>query len=505
MMEKRLSGILLPVFSLPTRYGIGGFSREAYEFVDRLEEARQSYWQVLPLGPTGYGDSPYQSNSTFAGNPYFVALDQLKEEGFLTQQECDEADCGQNSGYVDYARVYETRFRVLRKAFDRFIQDEENKKKLEAFLEEEKDWLRDYLDFITIKNHLGGIAWMDWPKELRMRKEDALEKIREELKGEIAFQAFIQYEFAVQWKKLKEYANQRGIRIIGDIPIYVSMDGADAWAHPELFQFDEELRPKGVAGVPPDAFCATGQLWGNPLYDWKAHQKDEYSWWVQRIRHSLDWYDVIRIDHFRGFESYYSVPYQELTAERGHWEKGPGLELFNILEKHFPGIDLIAEDLGFLTDEVKEMVKACGFPGMKVLHFAFDSGSGNVYLPHHYPKNCVVYTGTHDNETTKGWYRGIYDGAKWFLHRYMNTSPDWVNGVAAEERIADDLIHLAMRSVSDTCIIPMQDYLNLGNEARINFPSSLGGNNWKWRMLPGQFTQDLAGRIREMAELYSRV
>ena len=494
----RSSGILLPVSSLPTKYGIGGFSQEAYDFVDMLAEAGQKNWQILPLGPTGYGDSPYQSVSTFAGNPYFIALDTLVEEGLLTEEECFEADCGQYPAYVDYERVYLTRFIVLRKAFDRFMENEGDRDELYLrFLKENNDWLENYCLYTAIKDNMDGKSWQEWPEELRMRDPETMKEQKEKLADAMSFRRFLQFEFWKQWHELKLYANGKGIRIIGDLPIYVAMDSADAWADPELFKFDEDGTPSGVAGCPPDAFAVTGQLWGNPLYDWDYHKKTGYKWWIRRMSHCFYLYDVVRIDHFRGFDEYYNIPYGDPTAEFGKWEPGPGLELFAVLKEHFGEMNLIAEDLGFLTDSVREMLRGAGYPGMKVLEFAFGYDPSNEYLPHHYTSNSVVYTGTHDNETFAGWCANQDESMKSFIQRYMGKEG------ADDAEMRWSFIRLALSSVSDLAVIPMQDYLGLGNEARINEPSTLG-NNWKWRLCEGQFTKELAGRIREMTELYSR-
>ncbi|MDO4622748.1 MAG: 4-alpha-glucanotransferase [Eubacteriales bacterium] len=487
----RESGILLPITALPTAYGVGGFSEEAFTFIDRLQEAGQTYWQVLPMGPTGYGDSPYQSFSTFAGNPYFISLDKLKEEGLLTEKELKEADCGEKPRYVDYEKLYNTRFAVLRKAFVRYMAGDTAE--MQAFREENSEWLEDYALYKAVKSEQGETCWLDWPEELRNRDGKALEEKRETLAEEMDFTVFQQYLFRKQWTELKAYANSRGIRIIGDIPIYVAMDSADAWGAPELFQFDEEGQPKAVAGCPPDAFSADGQLWGNPLYNWDYHKSTGYAWWTRRMELCGKLYDSVRVDHFRGFAGYYSIPYGAPNAMNGHWEKGPGMDLFRHLTEKLGACDLIAEDLGLLTDDVRELVRDTGFPNMKVLQFAFDSGASNEYLPHQYEKNHVVYTGTHDNETTEGWLKNISASTMEYLKAYLHV----------EKPCSWDLIRLAMASTADRCIIPMQDYLGLDNNARMNFPSTLGFN-WQWRMLDGEFTKELAARIAELTKIYNR-
>ena len=423
----RASGILMGISSIPSKYGIGCFSKEAYDFVDQLEKAGQQYWQILPLGPTGYGDSPYQSVSTFAGNPYFIDLEELIKKELLTKEECEACDWGGSESYVDYEKMYLSRYKLLRKAYEK--ADLKTNPDYAEFLKEEKDWLQDYCLFMAIKNEQKGICWIDWPEELKDRHSKAVKEAEKELAEEIEFYRFQQYCFTTQWRKLKAYANKKGISIIGDVPIYVALDSSDAWANPEMLQFDEDYDPKAVAGCPPDAFSATGQLWGNPLYDWKALKKDGYGWWVQRMTHCMELYDVVRIDHFRGFDEYYAIPYGDKTAERGKWEKGPGMDLFHTLDKKIKDLRVIAEDLGFLTESVLEMLKESGYPGMKVLEFAFDSrdsGCANDYLPHNYPVNSVAYTGTHDNETIVGWWSSITKDEQKLAREYLcdQATPD---------------------------------------------------------------------------------
>ncbi len=492
----RACGMLLPIASLPSKYGIGAFSKSAYEFVDMLEDAGQKYWQILPLGPTSYGDSPYQSFSTFAGNPYFIDLEQLVEEGLLTEQECEECDFGEDPRYVDYGKIYKYRFQLLKKAFQRsqIAGDGE----YQAFCEENKSWLLDYALYMALKNHFGGVSWIQWEEPLRNREEEALREAKEEYAEEIEFYQYLQYLFLLHWKKLKAYANGKGIQIIGDIPIYVAFDSADTWSAPEMFQFDENREPVAVAGCPPDGFSATGQLWGNPLYDWDYHEKTGFAWWIQRIDYCFRLYDIVRIDHFRGFDEYYSIPYGDKTAEFGHWEKGPGLKLFTALKEKLGDLPVIAEDLGFLTPTVLKLVQDTGYPGMKVLEFAFDSREESDYLPHTYPRNCVVYTGTHDNQTVAAWYQELQGQDKVFAMDYMNLYG------RDEKQIHMDFVRAALSSVADTAIIPVQDYLGLGSEARINTPSTLG-ENWKWRLLPGEITEKKVKEIRRLAKIYGRL
>jgi len=491
----RKSGVLLPVASLPSAYGIGAFSKEAYDFVDFLAEAGQSYWQVLPMGMTGFGDSPYQTFSTFAGNPYFIDLEELIEAGWLTRAECTRIDWGEDPAKVSYDKLYRNRFTLFRKAYDRSgIEKDPSYKK---FVNENASWLDDFSLFMALKVYFKGKCYTKWENGLRLHRKNA---IREALRNpDIAETAgsyrFMQYLFFKQWSALKQYANEKGVRIIGDIPIYVAFDGADTWSHPELFLLDKKGYPTGVAGCPPDYFSATGQLWGNPLYHWDYHKETGYAWWMERLDFCFKMYDVVRIDHFRGFDEYYNIPYGDPTAEFGHWEKGPGYALFDTMKKKLGKKEIIAEDLGLLTPSVLQLVKKTGYPGMKILEFAFDSAEDNDYLPHNYDKNCVVYTGTHDNDTALGWYRTLKRRDQKYTRDYLN--------VKNAKHIGWDLIRLAMASVADTAIIPMQDYLELGSEARINTPSTLGGN-WDWRMSPKACTKALAERIREMGELYGR-
>lgn len=489
----------MSVTSLPGRYGIGCFSKSAYDFVDWLREAGQTCWQILPLGPTSYGDSPYQSFSTFAGNPYFISLEELTEEGVLTKKECQSADFGKRADDIDYEKIYKNRYPLLHKAYERSRISEDPD--YVCFAEENRWWLADYALFMAVKDRFGGAPWTEWAEDIRLRRDYAMDYYRRELYFDIEFQQYLQYKFFSQWKKLKAYANEKGIQIIGDIPIYVAMDSADAWAHPELFQLDERNMPAAVAGCPPDGFSATGQLWGNPLYRWEYHKSTGYDWWMSRMWFCFQMYDVVRIDHFRGFDKYYSIPYGEETAVNGHWEKGPGIDLFRCMEQRLGKHQVIAEDLGYVTDSVRKMVQESGFPGMKVLEFAFDSrdsGSASDYLPHNYAENSAAYTGTHDNETIAGWFRSITDEERQMARDYL------CDQHTPAEELYKSFIALVMRSRSDLCIIPMQDYLGLDNQSRMNQPSTLG-KNWKWRLVKGELSDELKEEILAITRRYGRM
>ena len=487
--------MLMPVSALPGAYGIGCFSKEAYEFVDILKEAGQKLWQILPLGQTGYGDSPYQSFSTFAGNPYFIDLETLIEDELLTKEECDQADFGENEEEIDYEKIYNARFKVLKLAYKRAKKNGlMESKAYRTYLEEEKAWLADYALYMAVKDSFDGKSWDQWEEDIRLRKPEAIAAYQEQLSAEIDFYEFLQYLFAGQWTGLKTYANEQGIEIIGDIPIYVAFDSADTWANPKLFQLDEENLPVAVAGCPPDAFSATGQLWGNPLYAWDYHKKTGYDWWILRIGYSYRLYDIVRVDHFRGFEAYFSIPYGDETAVNGHWEKGPDFELFAAMKMKLGKKEMIAEDLGVITPPVRKMIKKCGYPGMKVLQFAFDSYDSE-YLPHNYDKNCIVYTGTHDNQTTRGWYEENNRKVQKYIREYLR--------VKSGKDVVEAMIATAMSSTAGTAVIPMQDWLGLGREARMNFPSTLG-DNWKWRLTDGQLTDALAAHMKDVTKTYCR-
>ena len=495
----REAGVLLAISSLPSKYGIGCFSKSAYNFVDWLKEAGQTYWQILPVGPTSYGDSPYQSFSTFAGNPYFICLEDLIKEGVLTEEECDAVDFGEKEDDIDYEKLYKGRFPLLRKAYER-SNISENPEYCK-FVQENSWWLSDYALFMAVKNFFDGVEWTQWPEDIRLRYGYALDYYRKELYFEIEFQQYMQFKFFQQWYALKSYANSRGIRIVGDIPIYVAMDSADTWAHPELFQLDERNIPVAVAGCPPDGFSATGQLWGNPLYRWDYHRNTQYAWWVSRLWYCFNLYDVVRIDHFRGFDEYFSIPYGEDSAVNGHWEKGPGIELFRRVEQCLGWHPVIAEDLGYVTDSVRRLVWETGFPGMKVLEFAFDSrdsGSANDYLPHNYPENCVVYTGTHDNETVVGWLDSITEEEQKMARDYL------CDHVTPKKELYKPFVALAMRSNARMCIIPIQDYLGYDNTCRMNKPSTVG-TNWRWRVQEKELTEKLQKEILHTTKTFGRM
>ena len=488
----RGSGILMHITSLPSPYGVGTMGREAYAFIDFLAEAGQSHWQILPLTPTGYGDSPYQSCSAYAGNHYLIDLDFLAEEGLLDRQLLESIDWCEDPRKADFGRLYNNRLPVLRQAYERF-QDWDA---LDAFCGENSPWLSDFALFMALKERNGGKAWFQWDECLKRRNPDAIWNARQELKNEIRFYSFVQYIFFRQWNALRAYAGQKGIRIVGDVPIYVPLDSCDVWANPELFQLDENLAPTAVAGCPPDAFSEDGQLWGNPLYRWDLLAQDGYEWWIRRLAAAGRLYDVVRMDHFRGFEAYWSVPYGDTTARNGKWIKGPAMDFIRTVQEKLPQLQLIAEDLGFLTQEVLDMRDNSDLPGMKILEFAFDSREPSEYLPHTYIANTVCYTGTHDNMTMRQWFETATPEAVQYATEYMH--------LTQEEGLVWGVIRTAFSSVSDLCVVQMQDYLNLGGEARMNFPGVASGN-WLWRMDPGSATHELAMRIRSLATLYGRV
>ena len=492
----RAAGILMPITSLPTRCGIGTIGKDAYDFANFLKGAGQKYWQILPVGPTSYGDSPYQSFSTFAGNPYLIDLDTLYGEGLLKHSDYRNLDWGTNSEYVDYAKIYNNRFKVLRIAFKNFKKKdparEAEQKEFKAWCSKSKNkaWLDNYSLYMAVKGHFDNKAWTEWEDEgIRLRTPEAVKKYKASLRNEIAFWKWTQFKFYQQWEKFRAYVNGLGIQIIGDMPIYVAMDSADTWANPDVFWLTEDRQPVCVAGCPPDYFSATGQLWGNPIYDWKHLKETGYKWWFERIKAASELFDITRIDHFRAFDSYWAIPYPAENAVKGSWEKGPGIEFFELMKKELGDLPIIAEDLGTMTPGVIQLLKDSGYPGMKVLEFAFDSDEENDYLPEHYPTNCVVYSGTHDNDTLMGWVKTAKKDCVDFARSYCKMGRD--------EPFNWGIIRTAYESVADTAIIQMQDLLGLGSEARVNTPSTLGGN-WEWRIRKGYATNGLAKKIREL-------
>lgn len=489
----RQSGILMHITSLPGPYGMGTMGKNAYQFVDFLQSAGQSCWQILPLNPTGYGDSPYQSFSSWAGNPYLIDLDILVKEGLLKREELERISWEPTPNRVDFGLQYTRRYPILRTAHERFVPGEE----YEVFCQENAFWLNNYALFMAIKDNLGGAPWLTWPEGLKTCRPEALEEQRQKLGKNLDFYRFLQYQFFRQWKALRRYANGKGIRIIGDIPIYVPLDSADVWANPHLFQLDSSLRPTHVAGCPPDSFTADGQLWGNPLYDWPIHEKTGYRWWIRRLSAAAAMYDVVRIDHFRGLESYWSVPAQDKTAKNGHWCPGPGMSFVHAIRKALPGLDFIAEDLGYITPEVRKLQQDSGYPGMKVLEFAFDSREESDYLPHLYPVDSVCYTGTHDNPPLGQWLEDAAPEDVACAKAYL--------GLNQEEGYIWGIIRGAMSSVSRLCVVQLQDYLELGKDARMNQPGSLSCANWTWRANARQLTPALAEKIRSVTKRYGRL
>ena len=507
LLERRRAGILMPLFSLPGKYGIGSFSKEAREFVRFLKEAGQSYWQILPMGPTGYGDSPYQSFSTFAGNPYFIDLSTLVEEGLLLEEELSDLSFSDSEERVDYGKLYKLRFPVLDKAVKRFLarleaeRESERKDKAEAEMEggtELKPFTKTDAECFSFKEEKE--AYLSFLSDNAHWLPSYAKFMAKKLPYSADFHKVCQYLFIKQWKSLKDYANSEGIQIIGDIPIYVSLDSSDVLDHPALFQLKENGEPSAVAGCPPDAFAENGQLWGNPLYAWEKHEEEGYKWWISRMKHCFSLYDIVRVDHFRGFDEYFSIPYGDENAKRGHWEKGPGMKLFKAMEQALGKKEVIAEDLGYVTDSVKKLVKDSGFPGMKLLEFAFDSRESGDYRPNTWTKNTVCYTGTHDNQVLKDWFLEI-------LPEDREMAADY-SGKSVEELLkmdyVDFFIKMTLDSVSNTAMIPMQDYLHKGKEARINTPSKLG-NNWSYRFAKEDFSKSVSEKIRKMTEESGRL
>lgn len=516
----RASGILLPVFSLLSEGRIGNFSDDAKRFIDFLAESGQKYWQILPLGPEGKGNSPYQPVSCFAGSLCYLDPKQLYAQGWITEQEYVQYEGRQKQTYTaDYAGVRAELTPLLHKAYFRFKnQPAEKHAEFQSFCREQAFWLDDYALFTVIAEEYPEKTWRQWPDPLRFREPEALQEQTDNNREQIACLKWIQYQFMKQWDAVRDYAHEKGIQIIGDMPIYTSMEGADSWAYPEIFQYDEELNAASVSGCPPDAFAKNGQLWGNPLYRWHSGRKAVYHWWLMRIRHQFRLYDIVRLDHFRGFQAYYAIPADSDSALDGHWEKGPGMSFFKYLQQNHCPQNFIAEDLGFLTEDVHKLIENTGFPGMKVLQFAFDFDYKNQYLPEYYTPNCVVYTGTHDNDTTRGWYEKLDVWQRGFTANYIN---DWfrktfpgeinqknANAAILNHNISAHLIRTAMASRADTCIIPLQDWLNLDSDARINTPSTVGGN-WAWRLDGDAFqnarNNGLTETMRSLCERYDRL
>ena len=485
----RSAGILLPVSSLPSPYGIGTFGKDAYEWVDILHAVKQSFWQILPLSPTGYGDSPYQSFSAFAGNPYFIDLDTLWKEGLLKRGDYANIKWSKSPDKVDYGSLYKYRESVLRKAFCNFINDAASVEILNDFMEQ-NHWFDDYGLFMAIKDSQGQHSWLEWDEPLCLRQPEAISRVREELAEDILYHAFVQYQFQKQWNALKSYANEKDVEIIGDIPIYVALDSADVWAKHELFQLDENGVPTEVAGCPPDGFTEDGQLWGNPLYDWAFMKETGFEWWIERLRHNFELYDVVRIDHFRGLESYFAIPGGAKTAADGKWKPGPGMAFIKAVKEALPDARIIAENLGFLTDKVDKLLKSSGYPGMKLVQFAFDSRASEDDQPSSYEENMVIYTGTHDNDTVKGWSRTAPTGSVMSAKKYLD--------VKRRKFLPRAMIELALESKANLVIIPMQDWLQLGSEARLNTPSTTGGNNWRWRLNAKSLKADVLDSVADL-------
>ena len=490
----RSSGVLMHLSSLPSPYGIGTMGKQAKQFVDFLEKAGQTYWQMLPICPTSYGDSPYQSPSGFAGNPYFIDLDILCTKKLLKKSECKSYQWNEKDDTVDYALLYKNRYDLLRKAKVRFFENVPQE--YGQFCEKEADWLDDFAQFMALKEAHNGAQWSEWERPLKFREAEAIAKAKDTYADEIDFWKMLQYLFFEQWCELKNYANERGIRIIGDVPIYVAGDSVDVWTNPSQFYLDENLEPIDVAGCPPDAFSADGQLWGNPLFRWDVMREDGYSWWTMRLRKMSTLYDVIRIDHFRGFDSYYAIPGKDTTARNGVWRNGPGMELFRAVEEKLGKPDIIVEDLGFLTPSVLQLVADSGYPGMKVVQFAFDSRDDSDYMPHNYDKHCVVYTGTHDNDTILGWMKQAPKNSVKKAKEYLR--------MTKEEGYNWGMMCGAWMSSANLAVVTMQDLIGLGSSARMNVPSTLGGN-WTWRALPGQINAPLANKLHHKTELYGRL
>lgn len=495
-MKERQSGVLMHISSLPGKYGIGSFGQSAYDFVDFLVRTKQRYWQILPLGTTSYGDSPYQSFSAFAGNTHFIDLDFLVDQGLLEESDLVGLDFGSNPEEVDYEKIYNVRRPLLEKAVKRFFEVGDIDA-FSRFCEENDAWLELFAEYMAVKENFDNLAWTEWPEaDIRTRQPEAVASYRTELEDKLTYHRVTQYLFFQQWLKLKAYANDHHIEIVGDMPIYVSADSADMWAQPHFFKTDELGRPTKVAGCPPDEFSETGQLWGNPIYDWEAMDKDGYSWWIDRLRESFKVYDIVRIDHFRGFESYWEIPADSDVASAGKWVKGPDYKLFAAVKEALGDLNIIAEDLGFMTDEVIELRERTGFPGMKILQFAFNPDDESIDSPHLAPANSVMYTGTHDNNTVLGWYRDeIDDPTREYMARYTNRKE--------YETVPHAMLRTVFSSVSFMAIATMQDLLELDGKARMNLPSTLGGN-WAWRMTADQLTPAVEEELLDLTTIYRR-
>ena len=496
----RTCGVLMHITSLPSPYGVGTLGSEAYKFVDFLKKAGQTYWQILPVGPTGFGDSPYQSYSAFAGNPMLIDIDELIKAGLVSEDDKDLKILAEKKEFADFGQMFSFKRLILAKAHAAFAAnaDSEQKYLFGKFCRKNAWWLDDYAMFMSMKYFFKQVMCTEWADSYRLRDPQTLAKYAEEHGVDIDCWKFMQFLFFRQYKDLKKYANKRGISIYGDMPIYVSMDSSDIWANPEMFMLDSDRKPTKVAGCPPDDFSPTGQLWGNPLYDWDYMDKNNYKWWIKRVQYSAKLFDLTRIDHFRGFESFYAIPAGDKTAEHGEWLQGPSMKLFSAIKADLGDVKLVAEDLGFLTDEVKAMLKAAGYPGMNVLEFGF-GGEDSSYLPHNYVKNSVVYIGTHDNETALGWYLAQDKAGKKRIRKYLGLDKS-----ASDSKVVRELIRCAYASVSENCVIQMQDWLCLDNSARMNIPSTIGGGNWAWRMDKDACTKELAKAMKKMAKTYFR-
>ncbi|MBC2855042.1 4-alpha-glucanotransferase [Cetobacterium sp. 2A] len=499
-MFRRSSGILMHISSLPSKYGIGDFGKSAYDFINFLEKSGQKNWQILPLGATGYGDSPYQSFSAFSGNPYFIDLESLVSDGYLEFSDLNYLE-NKNPSLVDYNEVYHKKYFIFKKAYSKFVEIGDFIQ-LKEFRKKNLYWIEDYSLFMALKEKFNGASWLNWPRKYRVRDRETMKKSKIELKKSIQYFTFLEYLFQNHWFKLKSYANKKGIKIIGDIPMFVSTDSSDTWATPNFFQFDKYKKPKRVAGCPPDFFSKSGQLWGNVLYDWKAMEEKKYVWWINRLKFCSKLYDISRIDHFRGFESYWSIPAEAKSAAVGRWEKGPGMKFFNIIKSKLGNIPIIAEDLGILTSKVEKLLIDTGYPGMKILEFAFDSSGESSYLPHKYKRNSIAYTGTHDNNTIVGWYKEAPKKDKEFCNEYLKCYLRKIDG-DLNESISWKCIEAIWGSKSVISIAQLQDFLEIGNIGRMNTPSTLGGN-WTWRVSKEELTDELASKILKITKKFNR-